>query len=129
MVYSAADGLREGQSTSDFSNGVRWAGITEVSTTNGTVVADYTVSATSGFDYATGVAPAPPHFTQINLVPQGVALQWADSLSRPYTVETTEALPSTNWIPSPGLTWPITTNAITLPLQSGTNAFFRLRAQ
>jgi hypothetical protein len=129
VVYSAADGLREGQCTSDFSNGVRWAGIAEVRATNGTVVTNYTVSATSGFDYAAGVSPGTPYFTRIDLVPQGVTLQWADSMVRPYTVETTGALPSTNWIPVPGLTWPITTNTITLPLQSGTNAFFRLLTQ
>jgi hypothetical protein len=128
VVYGPGDGLRLSESVRDFKGGIRWAGITEIRTTNGTLVTNFTVSAMSGFDYVAGVNPAPPQIDQINRVSQNISLQWTDSLARAYTVETTFVLPSANWTPVPGMTWPITTNWATFPAPSSSNAFFRVRA-
>lgn len=129
VVYGPANGTLTGQSVGDFSRGIRWAGITEVRTTNGTFVTNFTVSASSGFDYVAGVSLAPPQINQTSLGTQGFTLQWTDSIPRSYTVETTPTLPAASWIPVPGMTWPINTNTATIAIQLGSNAFFRVRAQ
>lgn len=129
VVYGPGDGLRETQAIGDFSGGVRWAGITQVRMTNGTVVGNYTVTSPSGFDYGGGVATAaPPSVTQIAPAGGGVQVQWTDEIPRFYTVETTPVLPATSWNPVPGMTWPITNRTATIGVDLGTNAFFRVRA-
>jgi hypothetical protein len=129
VVYGPADGLRNSQATCDFRSGVRWAGITEIRVTNGAVVPDYTVTATSNFDYAAGIAASPFTLTQFDVAPGGVTLSWTDSAMRSYTIERSLTLTPGSWEPVEGVTWPITANSIVLPAQSGPRAFFRVRAE
>ncbi len=129
VVYSSADGLRQGSSTGDFSSGVKWAGILVVRTANGTNVPQFSVSSTSGFNYLGGIPTEAPSFTQILDSPAGLILKWTDSVLRSYTVETRASLTTGNWAPAAGVVWPVTTNAVTLPAQTASSAFFRLKAQ
>jgi hypothetical protein len=129
VVYSAADGERFNQSTCDFRGGVRWAGITEVRVTNGAVVPNYTVSATSNFDYAAGIAASPFALTQFDVAPGGVTMTWTDSAMRSYTIEKSLTLTPGSWEPVEGVTWPITANSIVLPVQAEPRVFFRVRAE
>ena len=128
VVYSAADGLREGHSTSDFSQGVIWAGISQVRGPGGVVLTNFTVTSVSGYNYVLGTSTNDLRITRIQILPQGVALDWSDLQSRSYTVETRTSLTAGSWTPATGVTWPVTTNTVTLPLPLQTNAFFRVSA-
>lgn len=129
VVYSAADGLRQTASTCDFRGGVRWAGITEVRVANGPVVNEYTINATSGFDYGAGLSASPFGLTQFAVSPTGIAMAWTDSAMRSYTIEKSTTMSPGSWVPVSGVTWPITANSIALPAQSEPRAFFRVRAE
>lgn len=129
VVYSAAEGLRQGQSTCDFRGGVRWAGITQVRVTSGPVVSEYAITSASGFDYGAGVSASPFALTQFAVSPGGVSVAWTDSAMRSYTVEKSTALTAGSWVPVPGVVWPITANSIILPAQAEPSAFFRIRAE
>jgi hypothetical protein len=115
VVYSAADGVRFSQASSDFRAGVRWAGITEIRVANGAVVPDCTITSTSGFYYLAGIQASPFALTQFDIAPGGVTLSWTDSAMRSYTVEMSTSLNPGIWSTVPDVTWPITANTIVLP--------------
>jgi hypothetical protein len=129
VVYSAADGLKQVQSTSDFRGGIRWAGINQVRVANGGAVPAYTVTSSSNFDYAAGASASPFGITAFSVSPAGILLSWTDSAMRSYTVEKSTSLAAGSWTPVSGVSWPITGNSILLPPQAEPRAFFRLRAE
>jgi hypothetical protein len=128
-VYGPADGVRTSVASSDFTNGVTWAGITEVRGPGGLLVTNFTVTSTSGFDYHLGAFPNELRITNVWVVPAGLALTWSDNQARSYTVETRPSLTAGTWATASGVSWPIATNTVTLPGPLTTNAFFRIKAQ
>ncbi len=129
VVYSAADGLKHVESTSDFRGGIRWAGISEVRQSNGSVVPTYTVTAGSNFNYAAGISAGVFGITGFSVSPAGILITWTDSAIRSYTVEKSTSMTAGSWSPVPGIVWPVTGNSILLPAQTEPRAFFRLRAE
>lgn len=129
VVYNAADGLKESESTADFRGGIRWAGITQVRAVSGGVVPSYTITSNSNFNYAAGVSASPFEITAFSVSPAGILISWTDSAMRSYTVEKSSSLAAGSWIPVPGVTWPVTGNSILLPSQTEPRMFFRLKAE
>lgn len=129
VVYSAADGLKQGESTADFRGGIRWAGISEIRQANGSVVPTYTVTAGSNFDYEGGISASSFEIIGFSVSPAGILISWTDSAIRSYTVEKSTSMTAGSWGPVPGIVWPVTGNSILLPAQTEPRAFFRLRAE
>jgi hypothetical protein len=75
------------------------------------------------------IAPDAPVITRIQVVPQGLRLDWTDLGPQQYTVETTDSLSGGSWTPVSGVTWPITAHTVVVPLPAASPAFYRVKMQ
>ncbi len=68
----------------------------------------------------------------LSIVPEGQSLQlyWSGiGTNHVYSLESKEAVTSTNWLAVPGASWPLKTNHWTVPLTNATARFYRVKAE
>jgi len=128
-AYVPGHEYSDSEPTSDFGHTIVWSGISDVRDAAGNPVTVTNVS-DSGYDYLSGTAAESPVITRIQLVPQGLELEWTtDAGPRSYTIETSASVIGGSWASVAGVAWPIQANTVVLPLPSQSPAFFRVKVQ
>jgi len=75
------------------------------------------------------LGPDVPVIIRIQILPNGLNLEWTDIAPKQFTVETTGSLSDGVWTPVSGMAWPISAHTVSLPPPSTFPAFYRVKAQ